>query len=143
MFNQMPTITNSPPPHPTLSNPHRSQQVQLGDKLALVREGKVVHVLATANSSLFPRVAAVRPLAAQADAEGCLNVSLWGHNLDNEEDTILARSNGACVICPCVKCADVFCFRGHNLDNEAGAILAPSGTALQITHWAPAPLLSG
>ncbi len=49
-------------------------QVQLGDKLVLVREGKVVHVLATAHSSLFPRVAALRPLVAEADAEGTATV---------------------------------------------------------------------
>lgn len=71
--------------------------VQLGDKLVLVREGKVVHVLATAHSSLFPRVAALRPLVAEPDAEGAVTVSLWGYNLDNAEDTILARSNGVYV----------------------------------------------
>lgn len=69
-------------------------QVQLGDKLALVREGRVVHVLATADSSLFPRVAAVRPLVAEPDAGGAATVSVWGYNLGQEEDTLLARSNG-------------------------------------------------
>lgn len=53
-------------------------QVQLGDKLVLVREGKVVHVLATAHSSLFPRVAAVRPLVAEPDTEGAVAVSQRG-----------------------------------------------------------------
>ena len=46
----------------------RAMLVQLGDKLALVRDGKVVHVLATAHSSLFPRVSALRPLAAQPNS---------------------------------------------------------------------------
>jgi hypothetical protein len=48
----------------------RAMLVQLGDKLALVRNGKVVHVLATAHSSLFPRVSALRPLAAQPNSGG-------------------------------------------------------------------------
>ena len=54
----------------------------------------MVHVLATAHSSLFPRVAAVRPLVAEPDADGACTVSVWGYNLGQEEDTLLARSNG-------------------------------------------------
>ena len=50
----------------------RAMLVQLGDKLVLVRDGKVVHVLATAHSTLFPRVDALRPLAAQP------NSGAWG-----------------------------------------------------------------
>ncbi|KAL4432422.1 hypothetical protein ABPG77_001721 [Micractinium sp. CCAP 211/92] len=69
--------------------------VQLGDKLALVREGRVVHVLATAHSSLFPRVAALRPLVAEPAADGAVEVSVWGFNLDIEADTLLARTNGS------------------------------------------------
>lgn len=80
---------------PLFPSSHPPLQVQLGDKLALVREGRVVHVLATASSSLFPRVAALRPLAAAPSAEGHLELSLWGYNLGSEEDTVLARSNGA------------------------------------------------
>jgi hypothetical protein len=85
---QPPLLPSSPPPTTT------ALQVQLGDKLALVREGRVVHVLATASSSLFPRLAALRPLAAAPDARGACQVALWGHNLDNEEDVLLARCNG-------------------------------------------------
>lgn len=81
------------PARPPSTPPH-APQVQLGDKLALVREGRVVHVLATAHSSLFPRVAALRPLAAEPAADGVVEVSVWGHNLDNEADTLLARTNG-------------------------------------------------
>ena len=61
----------------------RAMLVQLGDKLALVRDGKVVHVLATAHSSLFPRVSALRPLAAQPNSGG------W-------EPACLLRRTGAC-----------------------------------------------
>lgn len=68
--------------------------IQLGDKLVLVREGRVVHVLATGSSSLFPRLEALRPLAAAPDAAGCAEVAVWGYNLDKAEDTILARCKG-------------------------------------------------
>lgn len=71
--------------------------IQLGDKLVLVREGRVVHVLATGSSSLFPRLEALRPLAAAPDAAGCAEVAVWGYNLDKAEDTILARCKGAYV----------------------------------------------
>ncbi|KAL4859578.1 Teosinte glume architecture 1 [Chlorella vulgaris] len=71
--------------------------IQLGDKLVLVREGRVVHVLATGSSSLFPRLEALRPLAAAPDAAGCSEVAVWGYNLDKAEDTILARCKGAYV----------------------------------------------
>lgn len=67
-------------------------QVQLGDKLVLVREGKVVHVLATAHSSLFPRVAALRPLVAEPDAEGAVTVSRRIAGVLSEHLRFLART---------------------------------------------------
>ena len=93
----LPPLLLGPCPHlaPRAPPAPPALQVQLGDKLALVREGRVVHVLATANSSLFPRVAALRPLVAEPDAEGGVTLSVWGYHLDSEDDTLLARSNGA------------------------------------------------
>jgi hypothetical protein len=79
-------------------------QVQLGDKLALVRDGRVVHVLATASCSLFPRLAAVRPMVAAPGPDGACELDLWGHNLEQEEDTVLARCKGESYYAPVLVC---------------------------------------
>ncbi|GAB4817777.1 hypothetical protein N2152v2_004823 [Parachlorella kessleri] len=75
--------------------------VQLGDKMALVREGQVVHVLATAAGAtqVFPRLSAVRPLVAAPEPDGATLVTLWGYNLagGEESDVVLARSQGKYV----------------------------------------------
>lgn len=69
--------------------------------MALVREGQVVHVLATSGSSqVFPRIAALRPLVAAPEADGATRVTVWGYNLGEEtgeedgSDVVLARSQG-------------------------------------------------
>lgn len=71
--------------------------LQLGDKICLVREGKVVHVLATGSSTrIFPRLAHARPLVATpSPISGDVDCALWGFNLGQEGDELLARSGGA------------------------------------------------
>ena len=74
----------------------RTMLLQLGSHLALVRDGQVVHVLSAGScTKLLPRITAARPLAfAPAPAGEPLNISIWGYNLDGEEDTVLARQGG-------------------------------------------------
>ncbi|KAL4430673.1 hypothetical protein ABPG75_005929 [Micractinium tetrahymenae] len=107
--------------------------VQLGDKLALVREGRVVHVLATAHSSLFPHVAALRPLVAQPSADGCVEVQVWGHNLDNEADTLLARTNGAYLEVERVRLEADPAWNGmQRLDLRLTGVAGPGAVQLEV-----------
>lgn len=69
---------------------------QIGDKMALVVNGELKHVVCTAGAgSLLPSLEAVRPMALPAPAgrNAEVIVALWGNNL-REEDTVLARSKG-------------------------------------------------
>jgi len=71
--------------------------MQLGDKLAMVQDGKLLYVLDTAGASrLMPSVAAVRPLAVTPTSRGggSVTLSIWGYNLGREGDVVLARSQG-------------------------------------------------
>ena len=71
--------------------------LQLGDKMALVRDGKLIHVVDTAGAAqLLPSVAAVRPLAVVPPARrgGSISLSVWGYNLEGEGTTVIARSQG-------------------------------------------------
>ena len=100
------TLTHAPslPLPPVPSPPAPVAQLQLGDKMCLVREGKVVHVLATGTSTkVFPRVAHARPLVATpAPESGDVEVALWGFNLGMEDDAVLARSQGELAPILCV-----------------------------------------
>ena len=70
--------------------------MQLGDKLAMVQDGKLLYVVDTAGASrLMPSIAAVRPLAVTSPSRGgSVILSIWGYNLGREGDVVLARSQG-------------------------------------------------
>ncbi|KAL4524920.1 hypothetical protein Ndes2526A_g07018 [Nannochloris sp. 'desiccata'] len=70
--------------------------MQLGDKLAMVQDGKLLYVVDTAGASrLMPSVSAVRPLAVTPPSRGgSVMLSIWGYNLGREGDVVLARSQG-------------------------------------------------
>ncbi len=69
-------------------------QVQLHDEVALVRNGKVLHVLSGSGSrGVFPAIDAVAPRAVLAASPGA--VTLAGVNLAVPENAVLARCQGA------------------------------------------------
>lgn len=70
--------------------------LQLGDKMAMVRDGKLLHVVNIAGAArLMPSVSAVRPLAVMPPSRfGSVTFSIWGYNLGKEGDIVLARSQG-------------------------------------------------
>ena len=70
--------------------------MQLGDKMAMVQDGKLLYVVDTAGASrLMPAVSAVRPLAVTPPSRGgSVILNIWGYNLGREGDVILARSQG-------------------------------------------------
>ena len=82
-----------PPPVPRDPAAHRPPPLQV----CLLRDGRVVHVLATGHGTrVFPRVAHARPLvAAPSHAGGDVELALWGFSLGQPGDELLARSGGA------------------------------------------------
>jgi hypothetical protein len=74
-------------------------QLQLRDEIALVREGRVVHVLCTDayGAAPLPRIESVRPLAVCGAAPAELRVV--GRNITGEGAQLLCRSAGARAAC--------------------------------------------
>ena len=74
----------------------RTMLVQMGECVALVKEGRVAQILSVAASwRQLPRLAGVSPLAVAPVGEaGEAEVTLWGYNLGSSSDAILARSQG-------------------------------------------------
>jgi len=69
-------------------------QVQLHDEVALVRNGKVLHVLSGSGSrGVFPAIDAVAPRAVLSASPAA--VTLAGVNLAVPENAVLARCQGA------------------------------------------------
>jgi hypothetical protein len=72
----------------------RAAQVQWYDEVALVRDGKVLHVLlASGSKGVLPDVQRVSPLAIITSAPS--TVQIMGSNIATPDNTILARSQGA------------------------------------------------
>ena len=71
--------------------------LQLGDKMAMVRDGKLIHVVDISGAArLMPAISAVRPLALTPppSRHGSVTIHVWGYNLGHENDVVLARSQG-------------------------------------------------
>jgi hypothetical protein len=81
---------------PGNTNAAHTLVMQLGDKMAMIQDGKLLYVVDTAGASrLMPAVSAVRPLAVTPPSRGgSIVLSIWGYNLGREGDVVLARSQG-------------------------------------------------
>lgn len=81
---------------PATATAAHTVMLQLGDKMAMVRDGKLLHVVNIAGAArLMPSVSAVRPLAVMPPSRGgSVTFSIWGYNLGKVGDVVLARSQG-------------------------------------------------
>lgn len=69
-------------------------QIQWYEEVALVRNGRVLHVLSAAGSrGVLPQLHSVSPLAFPSSAPATLK--LLGSNLATPDNTVLAQSQGA------------------------------------------------
>lgn len=75
----------------------RTAVFQLGDKLALLNDGKLVHVISTRFAGrLLPAVAALRPVSmTTVPSNKSVNLQVWGFNFDTAKDVVLVRSRGS------------------------------------------------
>lgn len=70
-------------------------QVQVHDEVALIREGKVTHVLdGQASAGVFPALERVSPLAVLNNNPDTL--TLHGANLAHTDNIVLGYCQGAC-----------------------------------------------
>ena len=77
----------------SLGSARKLPQVQLGGEAALLRAGKVRHVLSLpASRGVAPHVASVLPIAVEAGADFELTVT--GSNIADEDAQLLCRQNG-------------------------------------------------
>ncbi len=68
-------------------------QIQWYEEVALVRDGKVLHVLSASGSrGVLPQLHSVSPLAALSSAP--VTVKLLGANIATPDNSVLAQSQG-------------------------------------------------